>query len=153
MAWSTQPPAETSDTGDAASHEAAESGFSDHLRGLLAAAAGYFRARLELAGLEGREAALAYAKVAAFLVVAMVCLFFGYLLFWVGVIALVAFYTGIQWGWLALAAAMLHGIGGGLFLWAARNHWGTPVFEETLNELRKDQQWLATPRPGNARRN
>ncbi len=139
MAWSTQQPREST-------ADPVDPGLTDHLRGILASAAGYFRARLELAGLEGREAAVAYGKVFALLAVGILCLLFGYLLFWVGLVAVVAHYTGAHWGWAALAAAGLHGLGALFALLAARTYWGTPVFEETLNELRKDQQWLATPR-------
>ncbi len=139
MAWSTQQPRE-------ATADPADPGLAEHLRGILASATGYLRARLELAGLEGREAALAYGKVAALLAVGVFCLLFGYLLFWVGLVAVVAHYSGAHWGWLAIAAAGLHAAGALFALLGARTLWGTPVFEETVNELRKDQQWLETPR-------
>jgi len=139
MAWTAQPPPSTERT-------AAEAGLPDHLLALLSSAAGYFRARVELAGLEGREAVLAYGKVAALFAAAALVGGFAYVFLWIGLIAVASYYAGIHWGWVTLAAGLLHLIAAAACLWGARALWGTPVFTETLDQFRKDQQWLASPR-------
>ena len=136
MFWNTQPPHQRT---------AAEAGLSEHLLSVAASVSGYLGARLELAGIEGKEALAAYGKVAAFLAAAIVLLFFGYIFLWIGVIALVAYLAGAHWGWVTLCVGILHLLGTLGFLWAAKSRWGKPVFQSTLKEFRKDQEWLSTP--------
>jgi len=136
MNWSSQPHEQTS----------AESGLPEHLLSALSSALGYLRARLELAGVEGKEAVAIYFKLAVFLIIAAVLLLFGYIFFWIGVIALIAAATHLHWGWIALAACLLHLIGAAACLWAAKAKWCRPVFSATLKEFRKDQKWLSNPR-------
>jgi len=125
---------------------AAEAGLPEHISSLLASAAGYLRARLELAGIEGREAAASYGKAVAFLAATVGLLLFGYILLWIGVIALVAYFAGVHWGWITLAIGILHVIGAACCALAAKAKWGRPVFPATLQELRKDQEWLSSPK-------
>lgn len=136
MIWSTQPPER---------HTAADAGFSDHVRAFLGSALGYIRARLELAGLESREAFAVYGKIIGLLIAAIVFLLFGYVLLWIGLVALLGYLTGAHWGWFTLGASLLHFIGTALCLWAIKAGVGQPVFTETLKEFRKDQEWLNTP--------
>jgi len=121
---------------------AAEPGLSGHLLALLASLAGYLRARLELAGIEGKDAATIYLKVAVLLVVMMVFLTFGYAFLWIGLIALIAAFSHLHWGWLVLAAGLLHLLGVAGCAWVVGKLWKKPVFAATLEELRKDQEWL-----------
>ncbi|MEI7958810.1 MAG: phage holin family protein [Verrucomicrobiota bacterium] len=121
---------------------ATEAGLSGHLLALLASLAGYLRARLELAGIEGKDAAGIYLKVAIILVMVATFLVFGYAFLWIGLIALIAAFAHVDWGWLVLAAGVLHllgALGGG---WAVLMLWKKPVFAATLEEFRKDQEWL-----------
>ncbi len=137
MTWKTQPPEERNE---------AEAGLSGHLRALLASSAGYLRARLELAGLEGKEAAAHYGKAFALVAGAAVLLLFGYLLLWIGIIAVVAHFAAVHWGWVTVGIGLLHCLGAAGCLWGARAKWGKPVFTATLQEFRKDQQWLSSPK-------
>ena len=136
MFWKTQPPQERT---------AADVGLSDHLLSLAGSFTGYLRARLELAGLEGKEALAIYGKVAAFLIGAIGLLLFGYIFLWIGIIALVAYFAQVYWGWIVLAVGILHLFGVAACLWGAKAKWGKPVFPATLNEFRKDQEWLSSP--------
>lgn len=121
---------------------AAEPGLSGHLLAFVASAAGYFRARVELAGIEGKEAAAVYIKMAVLLVVALALVSFGYAFLWIGLIALLAAFTHVYWGWWVLAAGLLHLVAALGCLWAVVTLWKTPVFGATLEEFRKDQEWL-----------
>jgi len=125
---------------------AADAGLPEHLLSLLASATGYLRARLELAGMEGKEAVGAYGKVFAFLAGAILLLLFGYVFLWIGLIAVIAHFAAVHWGWITVAVGLLHLIGTALCLWGAKAKWGKPVFTATLNEFRKDQEWLSSPK-------
>ncbi len=136
MFWNRRPEIETPDG-------PAGPGFSENLRALLASASSYLRARLELAGMEGKEAAATYGRAIAFVLGAAVLLGFGYIFLWIALIALGTYFTGWHWGWITLIAAVLHFIGVAVCLGLAYRNWGAPVFSATLEEFRKDQQWLS----------
>jgi uncharacterized membrane protein YqjE len=135
MIWTSQPRERT----------ATDAGMPEHL--LLAASSvlAYLQARLELAGIESKDALAIYGALAGFLALGAGFLLFGYIFIWIGAIALVATLSGVSWGLVTLAAGILHLIGAAGFLWAAKAKWGRPVFSATLKEFRKDQQWLRSP--------
>lgn len=122
--------------------ETAEPGLSSHLLAFLASSLGYFRARVELAGIEGKEAAQVYLKVAALLVACLVLFAFGYAFLWIGAIALIAGALHIHWGWIVLLAALLHFAGVAASVWGVAALWRKKTFTATLEEFRKDQEWL-----------
>jgi len=132
MIWKSHPQERTAE----------EAGLSEHLLSLISSALAYLQARLELAGIESREAAGIYGKVVAFLAAAIAFLLFGYIFVWIGIIALAAHFSHLFWGWMALAVGILHLIGTAGFAWMAFTKLGQPVFPATLKELRKDQEWL-----------
>ncbi len=123
-------------------NERSASGLSVHLLALLASLTGYIRARLELAGIEGKEAAAIYLKVAVCLVLAVLFLAFGYAFLWIGILALIAAFSHLYWGWLVLAVGVLHLLGIAGCVWMVFVLWKKPVFSATLEEFRKDQEWL-----------
>ena len=133
MTGTTQPPNEQA---------AGDSGLSGHLLALLASLAGYSRARLELAGIEGKEAVAIYFKVAALLLVALLFLAFGYAFLWIGLIGLIASFSHLHWGWMVLAVGVLHLLGVAGCVVCVCGLWKKPVFAATLEEFRKDQEWL-----------
>ena len=121
---------------------AADAGLSRHLIALLASFSGYFRARLELAGMEGKDAAATYLKVAALLLVALLFLAFGYAFLWIGLIGLIASFTHAHWGWLVVGIGVVHLLGVAGCVAVVGMLWKKPVFAATLEEFRKDQEWL-----------
>lgn len=133
MTWTTQPPKERTAEGD---------GLSGHLLALLASLAGYLRARFELAGIEGKDAAGRFISAAIFLGVAVGFLAFGYAFAWIGVIALIAIKYPQHWGWIVLGAGALHFVGAAVCACIIRSLCKKPVFEATLEEFKKDQEWL-----------
>ena len=113
-----------------------------------AALATLVSARIELLRHESREAAGAWAKTAALLAIAAVAALVAWLAIVAGTVAALAAATGCAWYWLALGAALLHLIGAGCCLMAARFS-KPPAFPLTRNEFTKDREWLkslATPR-------
>jgi uncharacterized membrane protein YqjE len=107
--------------------------------------------RLQLALLEGREAGARYARATALALA-------GAALFIVAELALSAaavglatsalqrFWPGARWEFVAVAVAALHVAAGLAALHAARRHSGPPPFTESLDQLKKDHQWLTRER-------
>jgi uncharacterized membrane protein YqjE len=121
-------------------------GLFGHASAWLAALLGYLRARLELAGLESREAAIHGAVLLGLVVGALVLLVFGYFFFCFALVFLIAWLCDDDsaWIWVTFGMALLH-FGGAvaLGLWA-KAKLKKPIFPATLDELRKDQQWLTS---------
>lgn len=123
---------------------AAQEGFFGHLAGLLSASAGYLQGRLQLLGLESKEAAVHYGIILALLIAAFVVVIFGYffLCFFAifGLAALID--TKHAYIWVTLGMALLHfGLAVAAILYA-KARFAEPMFTATINEFRKDQQWL-----------
>ena len=119
-------------------------GFFEHASGWLGTLLAYLRVRFQLAGMEGREAAMHYGMLLALAAVALIFLVFGYLFFCLAMVFLIARVLGDEnaWIWVSLGMAVLHvGAGVGAFLWI-RLKIGKPMFAATFDELRKDQEWL-----------
>jgi uncharacterized membrane protein YqjE len=113
---------------------------------LLAAAWSYLRTRLELAQIEGREAAGQYLKALGLLLGGIVVLVFGYFFFCLALVFAVATALGggAAWIWVTLGAAVVHFAGGALLLVKVRSLAQAPIFPATLDEFKKDQAWLET---------
>lgn len=110
----------------------------------LSLAVAHLRVRLQLAGLEGREAALHYGIILALATGALVGLIFGYCFVCLAVVFLIAWACGggNAWIWVLLGAGLLHVLGAAALLFWAKARLRTSMFAATLDELKKDQQWL-----------
>lgn len=117
-----------------------------HLSGLLAAKLSYLRARLALAGIEGKEAAVHAAILLGLAIGGLIALVFGYILLVLALVFVVAlaFGGGNAWIWVLLGAALLHFIGAAALVFIAKARLSAPLFPLTLEELQKDQEWLKT---------
>jgi uncharacterized membrane protein YqjE len=123
---------------------AASEGFFGHVSGLLSAASGYLSGRMQLAGLEAKEAAIHFAIILALAIGAMVVLIFGYFFLCFFAIFGLADLIDSEHAlvWVTLGMALLHiGLAVGAVLYA-KSLIVKPVFTETINEFKKDQQWL-----------
>jgi uncharacterized membrane protein YqjE len=101
--------------------------------------------------MEGKEASLHYLLVVALFIGALVVIVFGYFflcLFLVFLLAL-AFGGGQAWIWVTLGMALLHFGGAAACAMLAMKKIAEPKFEATMQEFRKDQEWLnsKTARP------
>src|ERR1700729_570151 len=92
---------------------AGEAGLLGHFAALIAAKLAYLRARLELAGIEAREAGIHYAIIVALAIGALIVLVFGYLFLVIALVFLVAALVGTPhaWIWVLFGAAFLHLLG------------------------------------------
>lgn len=122
-------------------------GFFRHLTALLGAKLAYLRARLQLAGLEGKEAATHYAIILGLAIGALVVAIFGYFFLIIALVFLLAWACGggNAWIWITLGAALLHFIGAAALGVIAKVKLSQPMFAATLDEFKKDQAWLKTP--------
>jgi uncharacterized membrane protein YqjE len=80
--------------------------------------------------------------LAGALVLALVLFASGYVFLIVGVVVGLAHLLGVSWIWIALGAAALHfllAIGCGVF---ASIQVRKPVFQHSLQELKRDREWL-----------
>jgi uncharacterized membrane protein YqjE len=125
---------------------AKRAGLFGHLSALLAAKLAYLQARLELAGMEGKEAAVHLGIILGLALVSLVMVVFGYFFLVLALVFLIAlaFGGGNAWIWVLLGAAVVHLLLAGALLFVAKIRLGVPLFPLTFEELRKDQEWLKT---------
>ena len=123
-----------------------EAGILGHFSALLAAKLSYLRARLELAGLEGKEAAVHIGVILGLALGALLAVLLGYLFLVIFLVFLVAWACGggDAWIWVTLGASVLHLIGGAVLLLIAKARLKTPMFPATLDEFKHDQECLKT---------
>ena len=123
-----------------------DAGLFRHFSALLSAKLAYLRARLQLAGIEGKEAAVHSAVILGLAAGGLIVLVFGYLFLIIGLVFLIAVALGggNAWIWVLLGAALLHIAGAALLIFIAKSKLETPLFPLTLDELKKDQEWLKT---------
>lgn len=129
--------------------EAADTGAIGHLAALLGASAGYLKARLELAGLESKEALVHYAIIIGLVVVSLVVILFGYFFLCFALVFCVAalFHSPHAWIWVTMIFALLHFIAAAAALLIAKARLSEPMFQATMHEFRKDQEWLTNEKP------
>lgn len=126
---------------------AAESGFFARLIGYASSLAAYLRARLALAGLEAKEAVVHYLIIFALAAAAVTAVLFGYFFLIMAIVFGLAALIGgaYTWIWLTFVVALVHFGGAAAALWMAKGRFTQPMFGATLNEFRKDQEWLSNP--------
>lgn len=120
-------------------------GWIDYLRALAASVAAYLAARLQLAGMESREAAGHYLKILVLLAAAFLGIVFGYAFLCLSGVFILHRLLKIDWIWILLGVALLHLAAAAAALLVAKMKLPKPVFTATIAEFKKDQTWLNTP--------
>lgn len=117
---------------------------SGPLRLFSLSALSYLRARLELAGLEGKEAVARLGGMLVLAAVAITLSIAGYLLLCLALVFGIARLAGSEHAWISIAAATgcLHLLLAWGVLRGARGWLRKPMFATTLEEFRKDDAWL-----------
>src|ERR1044072_8021279 len=121
---------------------AGRAGLLENLLALLTALADFFESRFALVAEESKAAALQLLILAGCLIFALLLCAIGYIFLITGVVAGLAHLVGISWPWIALAAAALHFIIALVLVLIARSRITKPFFRATLDELKKDREWL-----------
>lgn len=107
----------------------------------------YLQIRSQLFALECREAATLGGRQLMVSLVAGAMLLIGYVLLTVCLIVLIATALRVFWIWPALFFALAHLAGGSGVWWYAQTRLKKPLFEATLSELEKDQEWITRNLP------
>lgn len=130
-----------------ASETPASAGLFAQLAALLSAKLAYLRVRLELLGIESKEALANGAIILALVAGALVVVVFGYLFLVIALVFLIAWALGggNAWIWVMLGAGVLHVLGAVALVFLAKMRFSRPMFPATIDEFKKDQQWLMTP--------
>ena len=118
---------------------------TEHLRALAASVAGYLQARLQLAGLESKEAAAHGLKILLWLAAGAAAASLGYIFSCCAVVFIFAHLLGVSWIWIMLGLGVAHFLAAIVCAIIVRNKFPRPLFESTINEFKKDQEWLTTP--------
>ena len=121
---------------------AGHAGLLQNLLALASALAEFFESRFALLAEESKAAALQVLILAGCLIFALLLCAIGYIFLITGLVAGLAHLVGISWPWIAFAAAALHFIVALLLVLIARSRMTKPFFRATLDELKKDREWL-----------
>src|SRR5215831_13265052 len=121
---------------------AGHSGFFENALALLTAAADFFESRLALAAKESKSAALQILIMIGSLLFAGLLCVMGYVFLIVSAIAGLAHLAGTSWPWIALIVGLVHFIIALVLLLIARSRITKPMFRDTVDELKKDREWL-----------
>ena len=124
-----------------------EAGFLRHTLEAFAASLDYLKARLQLAGIEAKEASIHYVITLALVVAALVVVIFGYFFFCLALVFLVSllFKDPHAWIYVTFGMALLHFAAAAACLFIAKGKFAEPMFSATMREFRKDQEWLRPP--------
>ncbi len=121
-----------------------DSGFIENGRALFSAIAAYLGARLHLAGIETKEALVHFGIIAGLAIVALCVVVFGYLFFCIGLVFLIARLLHVHAEWVVLVLALAHfGVAMACIVFA-KARLSASMFSATLQEFKKDKQWLQT---------
>jgi uncharacterized membrane protein YqjE len=121
---------------------AGHAGLLQNLLALVSALAEFFESRFALLAEESKSAALQVLILVGCLIFALLLCAIGYIFLITGVVAGLAHLFGISWPWIAFAAAALHFIVALVLVLIARSRMTKPFFRATLDELKKDREWL-----------
>lgn len=126
------------------------SGLKQEMTSFFKDASSYARIRGELLAIEAKEAAGIYGKKLGLVIAGAVLLLVGYLILTAGLVGIIGTalagksFTLANWTGACLIVAGVHLLTGVLLLRKGRkNDPGSPAFEYTRSEFKKDQEWLA----------
>ena len=121
-----------------------QSGMLSHLAGLLGSSLRYLSARLALAGLEAKEAGAHYGAAVALMVVGLFIAVLGYVFFVTTMVfAIAAAFDGKHaWIFVMAGASLLHIGGAAALIILGARRMRTGAFSHTMEEFKKDKQWL-----------
>ena len=121
---------------------AGHAGLLENLLALLNALAEFFESRFALLAEESKGAAIQLLILVGCVIFALLLCALGYVFLITGAVVGLAQLIGISWSWIALAAGVVHFIVALVLLLVARSRATKPLFRVTLNELKKDREWL-----------
>ena len=121
---------------------AGHAGLLENLLALLSALVEFFESRFALLAQESKGAALHLLVLVGCLILAGMLCMMGYIFIIVAAVVGLAHLVGTSWPVVALAAAILHFVIALGLLLVARSRITKPVFRTSIDELKKDREWL-----------
>jgi uncharacterized membrane protein YqjE len=121
---------------------AGHSGLFDNALALISALAEFFESRFALLAQESKSAAIQVLILVGCVIVAGALCVMGYAFLIVSAVVGLAHLLGTSLPVVALLAALLHFIIAIVLLLVARSRITKPMFRDTVDELKKDRQWL-----------
>ena len=123
---------------------AGHSGLLDNALGLLSAIVEFFEIRFALAAQESKSAALQLLVLVGCVIAALALSLMGYVFLIVSAVVGIAHLLGTSWPVVALVVALVHFIIAGVLLLVARSRITKRMFPDTVDELKRDREWLKT---------
>jgi len=117
-------------------------GLIGSLIALASALADFFESRAALLATESKAALVQFLVAAICLVAATLFFAFGYIFLLATAVVAIAHMANVSWLWVALAAAGVHFVIALILLLVAGTGIKRPIFHGTMEELKKDRQWL-----------
>jgi uncharacterized membrane protein YqjE len=123
---------------------AGHSGLLDNALGLVSAVVAFFESRFVLLAQESKSAAVQVLILVGCVIAALALGIMGYVFLIVSAVVGIAYLLGTSWAVVALVVALLHFIIAGVLLLVARSRITKPMFRDSIDELKKDREWLKT---------
>jgi uncharacterized membrane protein YqjE len=123
---------------------AGHSGLLDNTLGLISAIVAFFESRFALFAQDSKYAALQLLVLVGCVIAALALCLMGYVFLIVSAVVGIAHLLGTSWPVVALVVALLHFIIAGVLLLIARSRITKPMFRDSIDELKKDREWLKT---------
>ena len=123
---------------------AGHSGLLDNALGLISAVVAFFEGRFVLLAQESKTAAVQLLILVGCVIAALALCLMGYVFLIVSAVVGLAHLLGTSWPVVALVVAVLHFIIAGVLLLVARSRITKPMFRDSIDELKKDREWLKT---------
>jgi uncharacterized membrane protein YqjE len=123
---------------------AGHSGLLDNALGLISAVVAFFESRFVLLAKESKSAAVQLLILVGCIIAALALCVMGYVFLIVSAVVGIAHLLGTSWPVVASVVALVHFIIAGILLAVARSRITKPMFRASIDELRKDREWLKT---------
>jgi uncharacterized membrane protein YqjE len=123
---------------------AGHSGLLDSALGLISAVVAFFESRFVLLAQESKSAAVQLLILVGCIIAALALCVMGYVFLIVSAVVGLAHLLGTSWPVVALVVALLHFIIAAVLLLVARSRITKPMFRDSIDELKKDREWLKT---------
>jgi uncharacterized membrane protein YqjE len=123
---------------------AGHSGLLDNALALISAVVEFFEIRFAMVAQESKAAAVQMLILVGCVIAALALLVMGYVFLIVSAVVGIAHLLGTSWPVVALVVALVHFIIAGVLLLVARTRITKPMFRDTVDELKKDREWLKT---------
>ena len=123
---------------------AGHSGLLDNALAIISAVVAFFESRFVLLAQESKSAAVQLLILVGCVIVALALCLMGYVFLIVSAVVGLAHLLGTSWPVVAVVIALVHFIIAGVLLLVARSRITKPMFRDTVDELKKDREWLKT---------